>query len=368
MSEQNLLPVKINIDIAEEQKKIAAWGKFGSQLYHTDLTLQAQTQQIVNKLIDPTSQELIAQAEAALAEVKKDYSELQDRRIAVTSKFDPVIKRLMQHEKSLLRCIEINQEGILKAKQKVKEAAKTEAAKAKELNDIAAQVRIYVADMHASYLNAQLKTLSDGYKYALANNLTGKTFEEFLVKLKARVNLNNRITPLPKPTFQYNTQEDVDRVVLENFNPWKPEDYVNGFELDVDAKFMDWEHALQNKAAAETLNQNIIAETEAAIIEQKNRQTTAAKLEALAVPLTDGADAKPLKEVWQIAEPTTVNEMFNIINAFAVNRALVEPQLKANVNPANIGIKQMIAALVAVKKLDENFECTGITFSKIDKL
>lgn len=366
--EQSMQVVKFTIDPVEESKKVEAWGKFGSQLYRAGVRLQLQTQEIVNQLIDPTSSDLITQAEQALAAVKKDYHALQQSRIAVTSKFDPVVARLMESEKSLLKSIGINQDAIVKAKQKLKEEAKTEVAKAKELKDIAAQVRVYVADMHAASLNAQLALLSKAYDHALATSLSAESLPEFIQKLCARVNINNSITPLPKPKFQYNTEEDINKVVAENFNPWPAQKYADGFALDVTNKFSDWEQALQNKEAAKKLNDDAVAETTAAIDDQKTKQTTAARLEALAIPLTEGTDSKPLKEVWQIAEPQNTDEMFCIINAFAVNRDLVEPQLGGRTNPANIGIKQMIAALVAVKKADENFECTGITFSKTEKL
>lgn len=373
MSQEQSLPlVTVSKDPIEEEKKIKAWGTFGAQLYGAELRLQLQAQEISKKLIDPTSNtELIAQAEESYAIVRKDYLALQQSRISVTAKFDPVTARLMEPEKGLNKALEDNKQAILKAKQTAAQTAKTEAAKAKELKDIAAQVRVYVADMHAAALSAQLSLLSRAYQHALETSLSMEALPEFIKKLCARVNLQNCITPPPKPAFQYNTQEDVDKVVAENFEPWPAEKYVEGFALDVAHKFSDWEHALKNKDAASKLNDNEVAETTAAIDEQKTKQSTAARLEALSVPLVDeGAivTGKPLKEAWQIAEPQTYDEMFKIINAFTINRQLVLPVLGTRTNPANFGIKQMIAALLAVKKADANFECTGIAFIKIDKL
>ena len=210
------------IDQVEQEKKVVAWGKFGAQLYKTDITLQLQAQQITNKLIDPTTPELIKAAEEAVALVNKEAKELQQRRIEVTNKFTPVIDRLIGHEKTIFAAVEKNKAAILKAKQDAKEAERTKEAKEKELKQVAETVRVYIADMHASYLNAQLKLLSDGYKYALQQNLTGEPFQLFIAKLKARVNLQNRITPPPKLIAQYNTQEAIDAEVLKCFKPWKP--------------------------------------------------------------------------------------------------------------------------------------------------
>lgn len=351
----------------EEQTKIDAWGKFGSQLYRTEITLQLQAQEIATKLIDPITSALIADAEQAYATVKKEYGELQKRRIAVTSKFDPVITRLSSHEKTLLKSLQDNAQAILKAKQVLKEAVKTKEAKEKELKDIEKQVLVYVADMHAAYLAAQLKTLSDAYEYALANNITIEALPEFKAKVCARVNINNRITPPPKPIAQYNTQEAVDAEVLKHFNPWPPIDYVNGFTADVELKFSDWQQALQDKPAAKELNQKEVSTTTAAIDDQLQKQKISAGLNALAVPLVEFEDSKPLKEVWKITEPVTPDEIFAIINAFAVNRNLVQDAV-TKIKPLNFSIKQMIAALIKVKTEDESFECTGIIFTKIDKL
>lgn len=366
MSEEQKMQVA-KIVTPEEQKKIEAWGKFGAQLYNSEIVLQLQAQEIINKLIDPTMPELIASAEQAHATVKKEYLELQKQRIAVTSKFDPVIARLSSHEKSLLACLQINANAILAAKQKVKEAAKTKEAKVKELLEIEKQVLIYTADMHASYLNAHLSLLTKAYEHALTTNLSMEALPDFKTKLCARVNLTSCITPPPKPTFQYNMQQDVDAVVAKYFHPMEPAEFVKSFAKVVEDKFSDWEHALQNKQAAKELHEKEFNNVSNEITQELEKLKVSAGLNALAGPLEQEPIGKQLKEVWQIAEPNTVDEMFAIINAFVVNRSDVQEHI-SKIKPINFGIKQMMAALVAVKTLDENFEITGITFYKIEKL
>jgi hypothetical protein len=367
MSEDQQLQLTQLIDPAEENKKIAAWGKFGAQMYRLELALQLQSQEIVKQLIAPTDASLIIQAEQAVATVKKEYAALQKSRILVTSKFDPVVARLMQPEKSILDAIKANEVLILVAKLKEKEAAKTNEAKQKELKEVERIVSVYVADMHASYLAAQLKTLSDAYEYALTNNISMEALPEFKAKVCARVNLANRATPPPKPIAQYNTQEVIDAEVKKYFNPWPPIDYVNGFAADVEAKFSDWEQAIKDKEAAKELNQKEVTVTTDAINTQLEKQKISAGLNALAVPVAERVGGKQLKESWTMVEPESVDDVFAVINAFAVNRDLVKGAVE-KIKPINFSVKQMIAALVKVKSEDENFECTGITFTKIDKL
>src|ERR1044072_3422002 len=153
MSDEKSLPVAIIIDQLELQKKFEAWGKFGAHMYESDLRFQAEAQDIISQLVDPANADQIQSAENALATVKSRRASLQKARIAVTSKFDPVIQRLMKPEKDIDAAIEKNTQAVLVAKQKVRDNEKLQAAKAKELKDIAASVQVYVADMHASYLN-----------------------------------------------------------------------------------------------------------------------------------------------------------------------------------------------------------------------
>ena len=356
------------VSTEEQQKKSLAWGKFGSQLYITELRLQAEAQLIIKKLITPETEDQIQQAEQFYAEVKKCHAAIQDQRKGVTSKFEPVIARLMEPEKSIEAALKNNYNAILKAKQDAKDAAKIKEAKQKELKEVEAKVATYVADMHAAYLSEQLETLSNGYKYALDNNIQpGEELETFKAKICARVNLRNRVINAPQITAAHNTQQDVNAEIDRCFKPWPAQDYVKGFKQDVDAKFSDWQQALKNKVAAKELNQQEVAITTEAIKEDQEKQKIGATLNALSAPLVETEGAKPLKEQWAIDEPATMADAFTIINAFAVNRNLVEPALR-KITPVNLSVKQMIAALVAVKAADENFQCTGITFKKIDKL
>lgn len=368
MSEEQQLQIAKLIDKEVENKRRVAWGGFGVELYHGEIALQLRAQEIAAKLIKPENGEQIAEAEAALASVKKECADLiEDRKVKYTARFISVTKRLMKPENSIEEAIAANQAEIIKAKQDLKEEQKTKENKEKELKQIAEQVRIYVADMHASYLKAQLTLLSRAYENALENNISIEDLPVFLGKVLARVNLKNMETPPPKPAFKYNTQEDVDAEVAKNFNPWPAQKYVDGFSIDLQSKFSDWELALKNKPQAKKINANEEALTVEAIEDNKEKETVAAKLDAIAMPLTETAGVKQLKERYKIIEPDTLEQAFSIMNAFLVNKKLVVPELN-KIKPVNLGVKQMIGALEDIKNKDEAFEVTGIKFTKIEKL
>lgn len=369
MSEELQLQVSKLIDKELENKKIAAWGGFGKQLYHAEIIFQLRQQKIVEKLVNPRTAEEIAAAEAALAIVKKERKALVDERIAITTnRFDPVIARLMKPEKDIATAIAANEAAILKAKQSQAEEQKIKANKEKELIQVAEQVRTYIADMHAAYLQAQVKLLKDAYTHALEAKKTLEELPEYLKKVKARLTVANRTTPPPKIIAKYNTQDIVDTEIKKHFTPWSPQQYIDGFAIDVDAKFTDWDLALKNPEQATELNNNEYAVTLEAIEDQKAKETVTAKLEAIACPIVEGTPTtKALKEVYKLEEPETIAEAMVIINAFTVNQKITIPNL-TKIKPINLGVKQMIAALEDIKNKDNNFEFTGLNFKLIQKL
>lgn len=366
------LEIAKRIDKAEENKKLVAWGKFGVQLYHADIELQLRAQEIIKGLIEPDTADKIADAEAAVAATKKLKKILQDDRINITTaRFDPVTARLMKPEKDIDAAIAIKEAAILKAKQKQRDDLKASEDKEKEIKSVIEHVRLYISDMNSAFLNAQAKLLKDSYEYALKHEIQeGHALDEYLSKVKARITVANHTMPKPVPPFKHNTQDKIDEIIKENFKPLSGQNYVDSFQLDLSAKFKDWDNALRNKERASELNAEEFNETVDALNDLKDKETISAKLETIAAPSSTIGHSvgKPLKEVYRIdLSDFAINDSFSVMNAFLINRAITEPQLR-KINPLNLSVKQMISALEAIKNDDNNFECTGITFKKIDKL
>lgn len=367
MSEEQALQISQLIDKEVEVKRRAAWGGFGVELYHKEIALQLRAQEIIKKLIEPQSEEQLLEAEAALATVKKDRTEFIEDRKNTTARFISVTKRLMLPEGSIDVAITSNEAAILKTKKDQKEAAKKTEDKEKELKQIGEQVRVYVADMHAAYLSAQLKLLTDAYEHALKTSISIEALPEYLKKIKARLTVTNRTTPAPVIQAKFNTQGIVDEEIKKHFNPWQPKLYIDGFAADVDLKFDDWALALKNKEQAAKINSDEFAITTEAIADQKEKEVVSAKLESIATPVTEQPAGKALKEVYKLDDPQTIAEAMIIINAFTVNQKITIPEL-TKIQPINFGVKQMKAALESVKNKDNNFQFTGLAFKIIEKL
>lgn len=367
MSEEKQLQV-IKPDPATEERRRASWGGLGVEIYHNELLLQVKKQAIQAKLIKPETTAQIAAAEAQLAVVKREGKLLDDERKIITNKFDPPIARLMQPYKDLQAAIAQNELDIIKAKQKEKEELKTKENKEKELRDIAAKTRIYVADMHSAYLKAQLKLLTEAYENALAKEIPIDRLPTYITNVCARLTPENRATPRPKYTAQYNTEQEIEAEITKNFEPWTAQQYIDGFKIDIQNKFTDWELALKNKPQAAQINKDEALTTIAAIEDEKEKLTLITKIGSASSPLMSEEPAgKALKEVYKLTEPQTMEEADAIINAYIVHRNLCCVHMR-KIIPVNFGVKQMIAALEGIKNADNKFEVTGLTFKLIDKL
>lgn len=366
MSEQELSILANNIDKEVEQKRIAAWGGFGKQLYHSEINFQLRSQTILKKLVEPITADQIQATEQALVTVKKELSDLIKDRKVITARFDTVAKRLMEPEKSIEEAIAKNEAALLKAKKDERANSLLKENKEKELKGIAEYVRVYIANMHSAILNAHAKLLVDAYAHALATDIQVSDLPAYLEKVRLRASTNTTIVE-PKPPFQYNTQADINAEVKKHFNPWTPQKYAEWFAIDLDKKFVDWQIALNNKPQATELNKQEYDTTIAAIADTVQREVIGAKLDNIAMPVAEVAGTKQLKEKWVLPEPETLEQAQKIIDAFSINRQLTYTELR-KIKPISLSVKQMIAALESVKNNDEAFEVTGLVFKKIEKL
>lgn len=351
----------------EEKKKIKAWGGYGKLLYESEINFQVRAQSLIKQLINPITPDLIIEAEQKLALVKKGKIELTDNRIGVTSKFDPVLKRLMQPEKDVQAEITKNESLILKAKIAKKNEDKLKEDKQKELKQIEEHVRLYVADMHASYLETHNKLIADSYKYALDQKIPLSELNTYLDKVRNRITLENQATPRPQPKFSLNTPEDVEIEIKKHFNPWKPEEYVKSFRADLNTKFSDWANALKNPDLAIKLNDEEFNTNSAAISDLKSKETVAVKLDAISTELEPVQPGRSLKEVYKLPEPLTMEDADIIINAYCVHRKECKKYIR-KISPMNFGVKQMISVLESLKNDDNNFSYTGLNFKLVETL
>lgn len=369
MSENNL-PQTVNNDNEIVSKKQIAWGKFGVSLHHNELSLQAQSQQIVNGIVIPKKYEDITAAEEALKIAKQKHLTLINDRKKITDTIDGVKSRLMQPEKSIEEPIAKATAEIIKLKKEKEDTDRKARLKLDEAKLIKEKIVMYVADNDAALLQSHAKLISDSYKHAL-QSIAPENILPFIDKVKKRITIPTQTIPPPKFTAQhysYHTKEEIELLVIENFKPKPPQEYVDGFSADVDRKYFDYQLAWNNKSQAAELDEKEFEETKIAIEKEKNSNIVAAKFQTISSP-AQVEDGKQLKRLYKINMDETFYNAYLINTAYLSNIELCEPNLRIkNENAFNLGIKQMIAALEKVKNDDNNFNFTNIVFQEVVKL
>jgi hypothetical protein len=366
MSEEQLSMEKAAEQVIE--KKRTAWGNLGVAIYHAETDLQLKQQLIEKTLIAPTKIEDIPKAEETLKLAKQGVGDLETARKLITGKFKDVTERLMKPEKSVELKINAFTAELIKLKRLADEEAKKQEQKNNELKAIAAKVRLYIAEINASYLKEHAKLLNDSYVYAL-EKVPPEKLDEYKAKLKARITIANRTMVPPAYTATYATKEEVDAEIAKVFNPIPAAEYVQGFENDLNLKYADYKLAWENKPQALKLNEQENADNQTAIEQQKTQDTVAANIQALAQTPTIGlANTKPLKNVYKLAMQETFNDANIIITAYLANNQKCFGKLSITKWLSGFGVKQMIGALEKLKNEDEKFNFDGLVWTTEDKL
>jgi hypothetical protein len=357
------------IQITEQvvEQKRSAWGKMGIAIYNKELSLQAKSQEIIATLVLPTEFERIPQAEEILKVAKQNTAAIEEERKTVTTKLNSVIDRLMLAEKAATQKTTEFANGLLQLKKRAKEWEIKEQQKVHELKQIAEKVRLYIADINAALLNEFSKFKSDSYEYALAN-IKPQDLPAYLTKVKARLTVKKYTINPPNMTAQFNTQDVVDAEVLKTFNPKPAAEYIEGFIADIDLKFNDYKLAWDNKEQALQLNKQESQEDAEAIAQQKQQETVAANIQAMASTPSVGYGGKSLNEVFKLAMEETFEHANIIIMAYLTNAEKCRDEIRVTKWLTGFGVKQMISALEKIKNDDNKFDFNGLKWTKEDKL
>lgn len=350
------------------EKKRTNWGNFAVTIHNTEMQLQVTAQQISATLVAPTKVEDLPAAERALDAAKKNLKTLIDTRKVITGRFDEVAVRLMLPEKSVDQNISTFATAVINVKKQKEIADRASEQKRIELAQVAEKVRIYIADINAAYLTEQAKLISDSYVYALAN-IDPQSLDEYISKIKKRVTVAKRTMQAPSIKAIHNTQTDIDAEIAKVFKPISAQQYVDDFASDVDQKYFDYKLAWNNKTQALDLNTQEEAENATAITQQKQHETVAATVMALAAPaLTVGVQTKNLKSVYKLVMDETFENANIIITAYLSNAQKCRSKLSISKWLTGFGVKQMMGALEKLKAADEKFDFQGLVWTTEDKL
>lgn len=348
-------------------KKGTAWSNFGQSLYIAENQLQARAQSLILKLKHPKTIEEVADSEKTLKEVKSEALKIDADRKQYTQRFDAVAARLMEPKKLLDEQTKAVEASIIAVKSDYAKKQKAEQDKVDELKRIKEYVLNAKAQVDLTFKNKIQETITKAYENALgAGNVSLNDVSEYLDVVKTRYNHASFTAELPNKTLIYATQEEYNAIADEFFT-WSTQEYIDLFHNDLQAKFLDYGIALQNKKEALELSVKQEAEKAKQNAVQAQNASVAAALETIAQPLMVTTEVKALKKSYEIDMPETIESVLTIMAAFSANINLCMPKLKVNkwfaFTPAQAG-----TALAKVKCDDNNFAPTGIKFKEIEKL
>lgn len=367
MSDQQLQQLPDDAQIVE--KKRAAWGKIGVSIHNTEKALQLRAQKISNSLVlPPTDTKEIQKAEEALKLATQNRVALEEDRKKITGTLNDVINRLMVPEKSVTAAISTFTGELIKLKKRADEEEKTNQQKAQELKQVVEKVRLYIAEINASFLQETAKLISDSYKHAL-ENIKPEDIEVYKEKFIS-LRITEKKYTIQSPTIKavYNTQAVIDQEIAKVFKPKTAAEYVEGFKIDIKNKYSDYKLAWENKEQALLLNKKEEAETAEAINQQKQQDVVAANVQAMISTPVVGWSGKSLKEVYKLAMDETFESANIICMAYIANSNKCREKLQVTKWLSGFGTKQMIGALEKIKNEDEKFDFNGLVWTKTDKL
>ena len=350
-------------------QKRQSWGQMGVVVYKQELQLQAEAQAIIHTIAHPKTIEDVPAAELKLKEVKAAQKTIEGKRKEITGRFDDVVSRLMQPEKSFADPITKLSTSIID----IKKTYEAEQKKRQLVIDEAQRLRLYYSNESArvkSELLQKVNTLvSRCYEKALQDeNVKPVNIEQYINVSKEAVKGQHFAFTITKFGITYEDNIQLNTDLFNEAMNIDLEYYSGEFKRQIDYKFSDYEVAYSNKALALAAAKKEEEENKKAIEEKKKSEELAAKLEATATPVHAAPlFTKALKKSYEVDMPETVESVLNIMAAFSANINKCLPKLKVNkwfaFTPG-----QAANVLGKLKSEDNSFHPDSITFKEVDKL
>lgn len=376
-SNENNLPatntpeIEASVVIAEKRQN---WANLGERTHNLGIELASTAVKIKEALPMPSDVTQINTTEAALKIAKQETSKLVESRKAVTNLVNQAFTKLMVHEKDLAEVYIPNiEKKLMELKREKKTSDDLEQAKTDEKIRLKTEAIKYINDYDLLFKQEINKKVTGAIEYALGvGNITAEGLGEYLKTVRGKFTVAQFETPMQKVTLKNVTPEEFNVIWNEVKTQIKePTFYVSTdaslFEMEVAKAFEFYDAALLNKAAALEQSKNAASKNDEELKKQNASSNVAATMQGMAtVTATVKNDTKPLKQKYDLDMVSDKENSLLIMAAFGANINLTAQYVKAEW--FNLSIRQMGAALVAIKNADNKVEFTGIKFKLIDKL
>jgi hypothetical protein len=347
---------------AEVAKKMEVWAGVGKLVHDTNIQLKSDAEAITNELsILPTEIAHVPVAEATLKESKKRLTELQNKRKAVTAKFDTVTSALMAHEKAVEAALPLYTQAITDLKRKEAERIAAEQARIEAEKRMRELVSVYLDREYTAKKDLCSELSQKAFEFALTTDIKPEAIEAFLKKLDSRFNAE-QFTIVCQPNMNADVFAEL----------WKQKDmpalelWKTHYTGELKRKFEHYAVHYANKEAAIEQQRKAEEAAKAEREEELQRKELSAKLETHTAVVVETA-VKPLKQKYAVDEPDTETAALRIMAAFMTNFKMVRDGIRVK-SMMKLSIGQMADALAWYKnQLDDKFEC-GVNFKVEEKL
>lgn len=369
MSEIQNLPATAADEVVA--RKIQAWGQLGAASHQLQERLQMMKEKSLSKIKDlPSDLNKIADYDAALKVVNSEKLQIVNLRKELTSKLEAISTRMMQPEKEFARAIQLYETALISVK-KSKQAAELAAKyKTDEIARIREQFSNHISASNAGYETLVTNKIMKCYEHALNTNIPETDIPATMEKMKAALTIESFTIQQPPVTLVYANQEQVNAIWVELHSKYAslPSAFLTTYHFGLRDKFEFYGIALKNKEASLEHAKAEQAKELQAIADRAEDEKVAAKLETIApMEPTIVAGGKALKNVYVLDMPDNEQTAIILMTAMAANWSTAKNKLRVTIW-SNLSIKQMGAALVALKNDDEKFSVSGLVFKKEDKL
>ena len=332
----------------QEAEKIGnGWKGFGNKLALTKMELIFKAGQLKPDL--PTKVEDIAAADVALAQLKKDYNELEALRKTITGQWDyKVLPAMMAPGKEVAAHIKLYEAALIPLKQLKRNQENAAAEKNRALQQFREQTEIaynnFLTNCEKIIQNKKLEVFAFALK-----NVHAVDIDKYIDRLKSECSVS---------WFFIGEVKDADPVRQQIINDitgkYEPATYVTKYWNELPGLFADFATAKKNATDAILAQQVKTSEANKQISQTNELANVGASFSAAAISTSVPTLAtKQLKTVWVVDMPHNETNMVNIMRAFVNNLVSVMPTIKVS-DCFNITIQQMSDALARLKNLDPN--------------
>lgn len=358
----------IHVDQAVLATKKEAWAKIGASVYESELKFQAWAQKVINAVKLPTTIQEVAQfGEESLKKLKKAQNEIEAARKEITDRVAVPMKRLMEPEKSFEPKIKELSDCILKIKKDYEAEQRKSALKETERKQITEAAKKHLADTIAFFKNKIIDQVSLAHKWALENNVTLDTVQEYVSKCSDKFKVTDFAPVYPGVSFSLLTASEVEAIFKEHI-VIDANEYIDSYRSQLKDKFEFYNVDFANKEQALEKNTMELIEQKQEVEGDKINQQLVASFETNAESLHDiGSGVKALKKSYKVQMEENLANAMIIMTAFGANIDKCKEKLRLT-KYFNLDIHKMAEALAKVKNDDNKFTVTGINFVEVETL